>query len=228
MQAGRRLARWGSGALALIGVGLLVPSFSDPTRTLSVSDRERGALLRSQSDWRWGRFRLTGVEDVELQDTWSWVGLVVFVLLAAAASVCVVLWLLDRRLGGAAAPAAVGLLAGSVLTTVGSRLNESLTEVDQGVAGLTVNSRMTLAGSLETVSAVVLVGAVVAMVLTTVRDRSGGAPEPAARIETAPSPGRLVGGSPARRTGDLRPAGEHLSSPEVGLVDDGPGVGGRD
>ena len=42
------------------------------------------------------------------------------------------------------------------------------------------------------------------------------------------APGRIVGGSPASRTGDLRPAGEHLSSPEVGLVDDGPGVGGRD
>ncbi|MFM6850975.1 MAG: hypothetical protein ACKOVB_17930 [Terrabacter sp.] len=227
MQARRRVARWGSGALALVGVGLLAPSFSGPTRTISVSDRERGALLRSQYEWRWGRFRLTGVENVELQDTWSWVGLVVFVLLAAAASVCVVLWLLDRRLGSAAGPAAVGLLAGSVLTTMGSRLDKSLTEVDQGVAGLTVNTRMTLAGSLETVSAVVLVGAVVAMVLIAVRDRAGGAPGPGER-PASPAPGRVAGTGPTRGTGDLRPAGEHLSSPEVGLVDDGPSVGGRD
>ena len=215
-----RVARWASGGLALVGVMLLLPSFFAPTRTMSVSDRERGALLKGQSDWRWGRVQVTGVENVELQDTWSWVGLVVFVLLAAGASVCVVLWLMQRRFGSAAAPAAVGLLAGSAVTTVGSRLSGSLTEVDQGVAGLTVNTRMTLPGTLETVAALVLLGAVVAMVLTLTLDRAV-APAPQEQPEPARPPGRALGSSPAAvERGTLRPAGEHLSAPAVELAED--------
>jgi hypothetical protein len=219
-QGTRRAARWSSGGLALVGVLLLLPSFVEPTRTMSVSDRERGALLKTEFDWRWGRVRVTGVENVELQDTWSWLGLVVFGLLAAGATVCVVLWLLHRPLASAAAPAGGGLLAGSALTTVASRVNASLTEVDQGVAGLTVRTQMTLPGTLETASVVVLLGAVVAMVLTSRLDR---AEVPAAHEEPQPgrTPGRVLPGRPvAVERGALRPAGEHLSGPPVELVED--------
>jgi hypothetical protein len=161
---------------------------------------------------------VTGLEGVELRDQWHPLGLAVLVALLVAALGGVGIWLARRvAWGHLLGLLTVGLLAGRVLTTVSDRVGRSLGEVDQGVAGLTVRTDMTPAGSLETAAACVLVVALVLMVVAAVRSAGRGAE----RVAPAGTP---AAGSPAGRAGaaGLRPAGEHLATAPVSFDDAGP------
>lgn len=209
--------RWPATGAALLGILLVVPSVASPTWEMSVADREHGSLLSRQWEWSWGRVRLTGLEGVELSDQWNPVGLAVLLVVLAAAVVGVAAWALRRSpWGQAVALVAVGLLAGRVLTTVSARLGRSLNEVDRGAAGLTVQTDMTSAGSLESAAAVVLVVALVLLVAATVLDPGrtrpgpGATPVPSATPATDPAPAGTRSG-----VAGLRPVGEHLTTSPV-------------
>ena len=210
-------------AVALVGVLLAVPSIVAPTWHVSISDRERGALLSEQWEWSWGRSRLTGVGGVELQDLWNLLGLTVFVLLLGAAAAAVVLWL---RRGpwwtAVAGPVGVAALAGRLVTTSADRHGRTLREEIYGASGLTLATDTPRAGVLESASALVLLVALVLMALTLVRHELrgdlvvGAAPlgvTGVARGSDEPS------GRPAVTAG-LRPPGEHLSGAPVDFGDD--------
>lgn len=208
--------RWPAAGAALLGVLLVVPSVGSPTWEMSVADREHGSLLSRQWEWSWGRVRLTGLEGVELSDRWNPFGLAVLLVVLAAAAVGVAAWALRRSsVSRAVALVAVGLLAGRVLTTVSARLGRSLNEVDRSAAGLTVQTDMTSAGSLESAAAVVLVVALALLVTATVLD-PGRTPPPAATA-TAPAatPADATTTGARAAVAGLRPAGEHLTTSPV-------------
>lgn len=226
---GRWLGRRLSGCVALLGVLLVVPSLLAPTWEMSVADREHGSLLSRQWEWSWGRVRVTGLEGVELRDQWNVLGLAVLVLLLAAALVGVVVWFFPRvAWGRTMGLVTIGLLAGRVLTTVGDRVGRSLGELDRGASGLTVRTKMTSAGSLETAAALVLLLAIVLLALAAVRpvDRDVVGRPDAPRRPGTPGTDSAAPTRPGRSAG-LRPAGEHLSAAPVsfGAVD---GTGSAD
>lgn len=221
--AGRAVA----GGVALLGVLLVVPSLVSPTWEMSVADREHGSRLSRQWEWSWGRVRVTGLEGVELRDQWNVAGLVVLLVVLAASLVGLVVWMLRRvAWGPVVALVTVALLAGRELTTVSARLGRSLVEVDRGVAGLTVRTEMTSAGSLETVAAVVLLVGLGLMVAATLLGRARG-PEGAPVAPSAPAAaeGRTSAGRDRAPAAGLRPAGEHLSTSPVSFDEtQGPGA----
>lgn len=222
--------RWRSGAVALLGVALSVPSVIAPTWIQTVADGERGDLLSEQAQWSWGRVEITGLTGVELGLTTNPVGLVVAVTLLVLAVVAVAVWVLGRGPVLVLAPILLALLAGRLLTTSAERHGRIFHNEIASVGGLIVTNGSTTAGWLETAAAVVLVVALALMVLTWVADSGPRASTPVQGAEAAEGAGGAEGaegeetagrhtGAVTSRTG-LRPKGAHLDGPEVGLSDE--------
>jgi hypothetical protein len=219
LRAARPLpGRWQAGALALAGVALAVPSVVAPTWVQTVGDRERGDLLSGQAQWSWGRVELTGLTGVELGSVPNPVGLVVAVGLLVVAVAALGVWLTTKGPLVVLAPIGVGLLAGRLMTTAAERHGRVFRDEIASEAGLTVTNGSTTAGWLETVAAVVLIGALVLMVVRLVSDSGPAAPAPGEGATLEEPAGRHTGGA-ASRAG-LRPEGARLTGPEVGLSDE--------
>lgn len=215
-------------AVALLGVLLAVPSVFAPTWHLTISDRERGALLSEQWVWSWGRSRLVGAAGVELSDLWNPFGLSIFVVLLLGALVAVVIWARGPAWILVGVPVGVALLGGRLLTTTADRVGRDVREDVYGGSGLMLLTDTPMAGLLESAAAVVLLVALALMGYTLLRGDLAGEPPWArapwwGRLRT-PSSTRDATPGPEDRSRpavSLRPEGEHLSGTPVAFGDPG-------
>jgi len=230
-----------AGAAALLGVALALPSVVAPTWLLTTLDSERGIVLFDQQDWSWGRSEVLGAGGALVQDLWNPFGLVLLVGLLGLTAAGAVAWVLTPApWAAAAAPVASAALLGRLATTVSERHGRA---VRDDVHGLAATGTTTTVGALESLAAVALVAAVVLMVLSLAgwrmpsawvarlrglaigdRDDEGGGDRVGpgrgrAGAGGAPDQPAPAGAGAPRATITSRPAGEHLSSPPVGLGD---------
>ena len=216
-----------AGAVALVGVGLALPSVVAPTWRLTTLDRERGVVLFDERQWSWGRSQVLGAGGTAVQDLPNTVGLGVLVCLLVLTATAACAWMLSAApWTSVAGPVASAALLGRLATTVSERHGRA---VRDDVHGLAATGATTAAGVLESLAAVAVVVAVALMVLSVaggrmpatwvarVRALAAGAPDDPG--EPAPSSGARGGRVTATITS--RPDGEHLTAPAVELGDAG-------
>ncbi|GAB3888927.1 hypothetical protein [Terrabacter terrigena] len=211
-----------AGVAALVGVALAAPSVVAPTWRLTTLDSERGVMLFDQQDWGWGRSELLGAGGAVVQDLQNPFGLVLLVGLLALTAAGAVAWVVTTSPWASAAPVASAALLGRLATTVSERHGRS---VRDDVHGLAATGSSTVAGTSESLAAVLLCVAVLLMVLSLAHWRMPSAW--VARLRrltderrgTDPTADEAVTTGRPRSTISSRPAGEHLSGPAVGLGD---------
>ena len=184
-----------AGAVALVGVGLALPSVVAPTWRLTTLDRERGVVLFDERQWSWGRSQVLGAGGTAVQDLPNTVGLGVLVCLLVLTATAACAWMLSAApWTSVAGPVASAALLGRLATTVSERHGRA---VRDDVHGLAATGATTAAGVLES--------------------RAPGAGDDPG--EPAPSSGARGGRVTATITS--RPDGEHLTAPAVELGDAG-------
>jgi hypothetical protein len=157
-----------AGAVAAVGLVFAVPTVFEPTWRLVVSDH--GSVLSTQSSWSWGRY-VTGGTGGTLETVDNLGGLVVLLAALLLGAAGITLWLVVRGLAGTLAGViSTTVLATRVVTTSAERFGRNAQEQAYRSSGLDVSTFAQPAAVLESIAAVLLVGAVAFMVVALVQE----------------------------------------------------------
>lgn len=219
------LQRWPGGLLALVGLGLAVPTVWLPTFRLVLSDAGRGAILSEETAWSWGRNVMRGGPERVFDNDQ---GVVLLLITLGLGLVGAVVWLVVPGVVGLLlALVGVTALTSRMATAVAQRLGRAAEVEVYQPTGLDVRSYTLPGAVLETMSGVVLGVALVVMVAQALRwirlsargdEPSRGDPGQDEEAERGPlqgAPARVgvarLAPEPMRPGGDRRIGGEAVS-----------------